>query len=120
MLNNAAKPGQNSLDKPEQASRQPACRGMDQERYSQAFDAISQILFSAGLIADVLPRIWERNPQEGQRRLNELRQLTLTALTELRSLILESHLSTSSDRDEPGNPNTGRQKPVEPPPGNRP
>ena len=39
-------------------------------------DAVSQTLFSAALIAEVLPRIWERNPDEGRRRLEELRRLT--------------------------------------------
>ena len=38
-------------------------------------DAVSQTLFSAALIAEVLPRIWERDPAEGARRLEELRQL---------------------------------------------
>jgi nitrate/nitrite-specific signal transduction histidine kinase len=52
-------------------------------------DAVSQTLFSAQLIADVLPRLWERNPAEGQRRLEELRQLTRGALAEMRTLLLE-------------------------------
>ena len=43
-------------------------------------DAVTQTLFSASMIADVLPRIWERKPEEGQRRLEELRQLTRGAL----------------------------------------
>jgi signal transduction histidine kinase len=41
------------------------------------------------LIADVLPRIWERNPDEGRRRLDEIRQLTRGALAEMRTLLLE-------------------------------
>ena len=45
-------------------------------------DAVTQTLFSASLIADVLPRIWERNQDEGRRRLEELRQLTRGALAE--------------------------------------
>lgn len=52
-------------------------------------DAVTQTLFSASLIAEVLPRIWERNPQEGERRLEELRQLTRGALAEMRTLLLE-------------------------------
>jgi len=52
-------------------------------------DAVIQTLFSASLIAEVLPRIWERNPDEGQRRLNELRELTRGALAEMRTLLLE-------------------------------
>ncbi|MEA3439707.1 MAG: GAF domain-containing protein [Chloroflexota bacterium] len=52
-------------------------------------DAVSQTLFSASLIAEVLPRIWERDPEEGQRRLKELRELTRGALAEMRTLLLE-------------------------------
>jgi PAS domain S-box-containing protein len=52
-------------------------------------DAVTQTLFSASLIAEVLPRIWERKPEEGQRRLEELRQLTRGALAEMRTLLLE-------------------------------
>jgi signal transduction histidine kinase/ligand-binding sensor domain-containing protein len=52
-------------------------------------DAVTQTLFTTSLIADVLPRIWERNPAEGQRRLEEVRQLTRGALAEMRTLLLE-------------------------------
>ncbi|NLF02761.1 MAG: HAMP domain-containing protein [Anaerolineales bacterium] len=52
-------------------------------------DAVTQTLFSASMIADVLPRLWERNPQEGYRRLEELRQLTRGALAEMRTLLVE-------------------------------
>ena len=52
-------------------------------------DAVTQTLFSASMIADVLPRIWQRNPAEGERRLSELRELTRGALAEMRTLLLE-------------------------------
>ena len=52
-------------------------------------DAVTQTLFSANLIADVLPRIWRRNPEEGLQNLEELRQLTRGALAEMRTLLLE-------------------------------
>ncbi|MBE2270885.1 MAG: sensor histidine kinase [Anaerolinea sp.] len=52
-------------------------------------DAVTQTLFSASLIAEVLPRVWQRSPQEGERRLAELRQLTRGALAEMRTLLLE-------------------------------
>jgi len=52
-------------------------------------DAVTQTLFSASLIAEVLPRIWERHPDEGRRRLEELRELTRGALAEMRTLLLE-------------------------------
>ena len=52
-------------------------------------DAVSQTLFSATLIADVLPRLWDRNEAEARKRLEELRQLTRGALAEMRTLLLE-------------------------------
>jgi PAS domain S-box-containing protein len=52
-------------------------------------DAVTQTLFSTSLIADVLPRLWERDQKEGRRRLDELRQLTRGALAEMRALLLE-------------------------------
>jgi PAS domain S-box-containing protein len=52
-------------------------------------DAVTQTLFSSSLIAEVLPRLWERDPEEGRRRLQELRELTRGALAEMRTLLLE-------------------------------
>ena len=52
-------------------------------------DAVTQTLFSASLIADVIPRLWERNPEDGLRSLEELRQLTRGALAEMRTMLLE-------------------------------
>jgi nitrate/nitrite-specific signal transduction histidine kinase len=52
-------------------------------------DAVTQTLFSANLIADVIPRIWKRNPEDGMQNLEELRQLTRGALAEMRTLLLE-------------------------------
>ncbi|HXF63715.1 MAG TPA: PAS domain S-box protein [Caldilineaceae bacterium] len=52
-------------------------------------DAVTQTLFSASIIAEVLPMIWQRNEAEGRRRLEELRELTRGALAEMRTLLLE-------------------------------
>ena len=45
-------------------------------------DAVTQTLFSASLTAEVLPQLWTRDPAEGERRLEELRQATRGALAE--------------------------------------
>jgi len=60
-------------------------------------DAVTQTLFSASLISEVLPRIWERDPEEGRRRLDELRELTRGALAEMRTLLLELRPSALVD-----------------------
>jgi two-component system nitrate/nitrite sensor histidine kinase NarX len=52
-------------------------------------DAVNQSLFSASLIAEVLPRLWERNPDEGRRSLEDLRRLTRGAMAEMRGLLAE-------------------------------
>jgi len=52
-------------------------------------DAVNQSLFSAGLIAEVLPRLWERDPDKGRRSLEDLRRLTRGALAEMRGLLAE-------------------------------
>lgn len=52
-------------------------------------DSVTQTLFSASIIADVLPRLWQRSQGEAERRLQELRELTRGALAEMRTLLLE-------------------------------
>ncbi|MCI0349566.1 MAG: GAF domain-containing sensor histidine kinase [Acidobacteriales bacterium] len=52
-------------------------------------DVVSQTLWSASLVADVLPDLWERDMERGQAKLQQLRQLNRTALAEMRALLLE-------------------------------
>ncbi|MGD8997876.1 MAG: two-component regulator propeller domain-containing protein, partial [Anaerolineae bacterium] len=52
-------------------------------------DAVTQTLFSASLIAEVLPRMWTKFPERGRQQLEEVRLLTRGALAEMRSLLLE-------------------------------
>ncbi len=52
-------------------------------------DAVSQTLFSANIIAEALPRLWERDPEGVRSRLPQLHRLTTGALAEMRTLLLE-------------------------------
>jgi signal transduction histidine kinase/ligand-binding sensor domain-containing protein len=52
-------------------------------------DAVTQTLFSASLISEVLPATWESDQQEGRKLLRELRQLSRGAMAEMRALLLE-------------------------------
>jgi signal transduction histidine kinase len=52
-------------------------------------DAVNQSLFPAGLIADVLPRLWAQNPKDGEQSLADLRRLIRGAQAELRGLLAE-------------------------------
>ncbi len=62
-------------------------------------DAVNQSLFSAGLIAEVLPRLWERDQEEARRSLEDLRRLTRGALAEMRALLAELRPSTLTDAE---------------------
>jgi len=62
-------------------------------------DAVSQTIYSASLIAEVLPQVWERNPDEGQRNLTKLRQLVRGALAEMRTLLFELRPSALENAD---------------------
>ncbi len=57
-------------------------------------DAVTQTLFSASLIAEALPVIWEKNQDEGRRRLIEIKELSKGALAEMRALLLELRPAT--------------------------
>jgi signal transduction histidine kinase len=60
-------------------------------------DAVSQTLFSASLISEVLPRLWDLDQAEGRRRLEELRELTRGALAEMRTLLMELRPTALAD-----------------------
>ena len=62
-------------------------------------DAINQSLFSAGLIAEVLPRLWERDQEEARRSIEDLLRLTRGAQAEMRNLLAELRPSTLTDSD---------------------
>jgi len=52
-------------------------------------DSVTQVLFSATLLAEVLPKIWERDPERGMQSLDKLQRLTHGALAEMRTMLLE-------------------------------
>jgi nitrate/nitrite-specific signal transduction histidine kinase len=72
------------------ARAEESAAAMERNRLARDLhDAVSQTLFSASLIAEILPRVYERDPEQGKERLEELRQLTRGALAEMRTLLLE-------------------------------
>ncbi|HVX31004.1 MAG TPA: PAS domain S-box protein [Nitrolancea sp.] len=60
-------------------------------------DAVTQTLFSASLISEVIPDLWETNPDEARRRLQQLRRLTRGALAEMRLLLVELRPNALTD-----------------------
>jgi PAS domain S-box-containing protein len=72
------------------AEAEAAARDAERTRLARELhDSVTQALFSASLISEALPRVWERHPQEARRALDELCQLTHGALAEMRTLLLE-------------------------------
>jgi signal transduction histidine kinase len=72
--------------------RRAHVEGADEERQRLArelHDSVTQALFSASLVADVLPVIWARSTAEGEETLATLRRMTRGALAEMRTLLLE-------------------------------
>lgn len=62
-------------------------------------DAVSQSLFSASVIAQSIPRLWQKNPEKVLPQLHYLDDLTQSALTEMRMLLME--LRPEALRDVP-------------------
>ncbi len=60
-------------------------------------DAVNQSLFSAGLIAEVLPRILDQGEDMARQSLEELSRLTRGAMAEMRSLMAELRPATLAD-----------------------
>ncbi len=82
----------------EQAQTQAA----EEERQRLArdlHDAVSQTLFSANMIAETLPRLFERNPDDVLVGLDKLSQLTKGALAEMRTLLLELRPASFAQSD---------------------
>jgi PAS domain S-box-containing protein len=73
-----------------EAQLEEAAATAERERLARDLhDAVTQSLFSVASIAEALPRVWERDPEEGWRALDELRRLTQGALAEMRAMLLE-------------------------------
>jgi signal transduction histidine kinase len=52
-------------------------------------DSVTQLLFSANLLAESIAAAYERDAEEGRRRLERLRELVRQALAEMRALLKE-------------------------------
>ena len=81
----------------EQLAKKAAEEAVTSERTRLArdlHDAVTQTLFSASLIAEVLPDLWDMDVKEAMNSTEELRQLTRGALAEMRTLLLELRPAT--------------------------
>ncbi len=62
-------------------------------------DAVTQTLFSASLIAEALPSIWDSDREEGHQLLAEMQRLSRGALAEMRTLLLELRPTTLKEAE---------------------
>lgn len=65
---------------------------------NELHDSVTQALYSASLIAEALPKVWKKQPEEALRSLEELRALTQGAQAEMRTLLLELRPGELADR----------------------
>ena len=61
-------------------------------------DAVTQTVFSASLIAEALPTTWHGAPPIARKGVEQLHQLTRTALAEMRSLLVELRPAALTER----------------------
>ena len=80
-------------------------------------DSVTQLIFSMTLIAQSIAPAWQRDPAEGQQRVNRLLELSQSTLAEMRALLFELHsaavpLPAASLPSMPGStlPDTARLK----------
>jgi signal transduction histidine kinase len=66
---------------------------------SELHDTVTQTLFSSNLIAEVLPKLWKKDPKSVIKRLNEIRMLNNLALTEIRALLFDLRPSSFKNED---------------------
>lgn len=52
-------------------------------------DSVNQTLWTASMFSDIIPDLWDQNPDDGRRSLEKLRQLNRAAVAEMRALLLE-------------------------------
>lgn len=59
-------------------------------------DSVTQLIFSITLIAQSIAPAWERDPAEGQQRVDRLLELSQRALLEMRALLFELNSAATS------------------------
>jgi signal transduction histidine kinase len=59
-------------------------------------DSVTQTLFSASVVAEMLPLLWKHDPAQVELGLRQVKQLTREALDEIRSLVSEMRSSSAT------------------------
>lgn len=75
---------------------------LNEERNKMArelHDTVTQTLFSANLIAEVIPKLWRKEPEAAIEGLEEVKHLNNVALMEMRAILYELRPSVLKDED---------------------
>jgi PAS domain S-box-containing protein len=70
-------------------SRRAAAAGERSRIARDLHDSVTQTLFSASVLAEAIPRTWNKNQDTGRKNLEKLSRLIRGALAEMRSLLVE-------------------------------
>jgi signal transduction histidine kinase len=77
------------IDRLHRAEKKQAAAEERQALARDLHDAVTQSIYSASLIAEALPAVYERDPGDALHNLERLRRLVRAALAELRTLLFE-------------------------------
>jgi signal transduction histidine kinase len=83
----------------ERAAKEAAARTERERLARDLHDAVSQNLFSAGLITELLPELWELDQMQARSSLDKLRQLIRATSAEMRMMMLELRPNSLTDAD---------------------
>lgn len=72
-----------------QSSQEVAVLHERQRLARDLHDSVTQLIFSMTLVAQSVAPAWQRDPGEGERRVNRLLELSQSALAEMRALLFE-------------------------------
>jgi GAF domain-containing protein len=76
-----------------QSSQEVAVLHERQRLARELHDSVTQLIFSMTLMAQSVSPAWQRDPAEGDRRVNRLLELSQSALAEMRALLFELRTS---------------------------
>lgn len=62
-------------------------------------DSVTQTLFSASVVAEMLPVLWKNQPEKVEAGLDDVHQLTREALNEMRSMVAEMRSPSAKTSD---------------------
>lgn len=72
-----------------QSSQEVAVRHERQRLARELHDSVTQLIFSMTLVSQSVAPAWQRDPVEGEKRVNRLLELSQSALAEMRALLFE-------------------------------